>query len=282
MPNFFFLIVLVMPTLSMSSSAPWQPAMANNIVEEQTYKDLPPIVFSGSGLLYGVEAIVAASVTMEDASANLCVSILCTDGVVVLSTMTKSPHLDLEFQDEDIPLLLQDDEHLAKPCSKIAPGLYCATGGNAVDSQLLRDKIHQIAAFLYESADAGQLVMSSRISASLVARHVADQLHRPTQTLSAGPMLASSALIIENDNLWRVDPTGQFWKCRAACVGKGAQLAENYLVEHMKDLMTVEESIRICHDCIKCALPNEKSHWRGLVLKQNGGLEILSSTRDYS
>jgi 20S proteasome alpha/beta subunit len=168
--------------------------MTSNLLEEKTYKDMPPIVFSGSGRLYSVEAVVAASVSKEDVSANLCVSIVCTDGIVILSTMTKSPHLELNVQDDDddgIPLLLDEEEELLSiPCSQIAPGLFCATGGNAVESQLLRDKIHQIATSLYERADAGQLVTPSRVSAAMVARQLADHLQRPTQTLSAGSMLA--------------------------------------------------------------------------------------------
>jgi 20S proteasome alpha/beta subunit len=187
------LLLLLIPSISASSSAPWQSAMTPNALEEKTYKDMPPIVFSGSGRLHSVEAIVAASVSKEDTSANLCVSIVCTDGIVILSTMTKSPHLELEVQDGGIPLLLDEEERISAPCSKIAPGLFCATGGNAVDSQLLRDKIHQIATSLYESADAGQLVTPSRVSAAMVARQLADHLQRPTQTLSAGSMLAVRA-----------------------------------------------------------------------------------------
>jgi len=79
---------------------------------------------------------------------------------------------------------------------------------------------------------------------SLLARKVADMVQNPTQTVggSNGKMLASAAIIIGsnemylhssskeppvmNHNLWRIDPTGQFWKCSAAAVGKGAGNAE--------------------------------------------------------
>lgn len=200
MTIYWLLLQLLLSSTISASSAPWQSAIVKNVLEEETFKDLPPIVFSGSGRLYSVEAMVAASVTMDDTSANLCVSVQCPDGVVILSTIPTSPHLDLEIQDEDYPLILDEEEQhsISTPCAKIAPGLYCATGGNAVDSQLLRDKIHQIATSLYESMDAGQLVSSSRVSASMVARHLADHIQRPTQTISAGSMLAVSNFIFAN------------------------------------------------------------------------------------
>ena len=37
------------------------------------------------------------------------------------------------------------------------------------------------------------------------------------------PKAAQSAL---GHNIWRIDPTGQFWKCNAAAVGRGAGNAE--------------------------------------------------------
>lgn len=33
--------------------------------------------------------------------------------------------------------------------------------------------------------------------------------------------------------LWRVDPTGQFWDCEAAAIGRGAELAESWLMRHL-------------------------------------------------
>ena len=34
--------------------------------------------------------------------------------------------------------------------------------------------------------------------------------------------LSKVELPVLGHNLWRIDPTGQFWKCHAAAVGKGA------------------------------------------------------------
>jgi hypothetical protein len=36
-----------------------------------------------------------------------------------------------------------------------------------------------------------------------------------------------------NTKLWRVDPTGQFWDCEAAAIGRGAELAELWLLRHV-------------------------------------------------
>jgi 20S proteasome alpha/beta subunit len=89
--------------------------------------------------------------------------------------------------------------------------------------------------------------------------------------------LQSAAVIIQPDHLWRVDPTGQFWNCKAACIGRGAGLAETYLIDHLNHELTVEEAISICRDSIENTLPKEKYHWRGVILKKTGSMAILNN-----
>jgi hypothetical protein len=74
---------------------PWQPSPTNlqNIDEAARYEDMPPIVFSPTGRLHPVEAAVRASKTVTPLS-NLLVAMRCRDGLVVISTLPISPHLD--------------------------------------------------------------------------------------------------------------------------------------------------------------------------------------------
>jgi len=38
-------------------------------------------------------------------------------------------------------------------------------------------------------------------------------------------------------DIWRVDPTGQFWNCHAAVVGRGAGTAESLLLKKIKHFL---------------------------------------------
>lgn len=106
-------------------------------------------------------------------------------------------------------------------------------------------------------------------------------------------MLQSYALLVGRDEqrssssfaMWRVDPTGQFWKCDAAAIGRRAGVAEAHLLdlvvarsEEMDDKMALffyrlsaRQALSIACECIKKALPKEKeSHWQALMLRPSG------------
>ena len=76
-------------------SIPWQPSPTNlqNIDEAARYEDMPPIVFSPTGRLHPVEAAFRASKAVTPLS-NLLVAMRCRDGLVVMSTLPVSPHVD--------------------------------------------------------------------------------------------------------------------------------------------------------------------------------------------
>lgn len=88
------------------------------------------------------------------------------------------------------------------------------------------------------------------VDATSLVRRVADMAQSSTQSLGGkyGRMLSSSLLAIgaqnpnnsNSDNgkdrlvLWRVDPTGQFWRSNASAVGRGSVNAESELLNRVR------------------------------------------------
>lgn len=305
----------LLPSVAFSSSAaPWQSNSWTPVLEQETLRDMPPIVFSSAGRLYLVERTVSAASSIEDNSSNLVVALCCREGVVLVTTANTSPHLHITASvdnnsDETALWMARKGRHCA-PLSTIAPEMFMVTGGNAVDSCILRKKITRIAEAMLEENDGGQPLPPSKVSCAALARRVSDHLQLPTQTMGkAGRILAvgtviiffycthilreqtltimyikSYAVLVGRDNrspcLWRIDPTGQFWKCDATVIGRGASAAEAHLMDMVlseKDEsfvfsnLSTRQALSVASECIEKTLPKEtKSHWQALVLRTNG------------
>lgn len=158
------------------------------------------------------------------------------------------------------------------PLSILSPTLLVAAAGNAIDSTVLLRRIKEAALTMHRSNDGGAVMMmattptststrgmsssflgggASAVESGPLARRIADSIQIATQTVGGrgGRMLASSALIIgvneretssfthtiqhPQSNIWRVDPTGQFWNCDAAAIGRGAGNAEGALMRRI-------------------------------------------------
>jgi 20S proteasome alpha/beta subunit len=181
------LLSFALPSLVFSSSAPWQ-TQRNNVWEESMYKNMPPTVFSSSGRLYTVESMVAAASNPEDVSSNVVAAISFDEGILVVSCRKQSPHLDVDNCTDTGSLLFPPSSNF-----QVGPQVYATTAGNAADSQILRDKVLQISFMLWERASGGLGTGASLpLPPSLLARHVADHLQRPTQQVSSGKILAVS------------------------------------------------------------------------------------------
>ena len=150
--------------------------------------------------------------------------------------------------------------------SILSPNVLVATGGTPTDAAVLLDRIRSVASdmhnsnfgctgFTYQSTSRkGRRSRSGMfgVDGCSLARNVADMIQIPTQSIGtrAGSMLAASALIVdaasEGCNIWRIDPTGQFWSCDAAAVGRGAGVAESFLLKEiarrMKSPANVEDA----------------------------------------
>jgi hypothetical protein len=180
-------------TTSSSSSAFWQTtdsssSSSRQVLEESTYQDLPPTIFSPTGRLHSVERVMKAATTSHNPTANLLVAVTCRDGLVVVSTVPVSPHLNITttgsgtnsslflVNETTTPILVDLGRHLV-----------AATAGNAVDGQVLRQKLQSMAENSFESQGE-----ESSVRASELARRLADHLQVPTQTVGGkgGRMLA--------------------------------------------------------------------------------------------
>jgi len=134
-----------------------------------------------------------------------------------------------------------------------------------------------------DNGSVGRMIMggAAGVDASSLARRVADMAQSSTQSLGGryGRMLSSSLIVVgarnpmdlnddkietdpddpEDDSLilWRVDPTGQFWRSDASAAGRGATGAEAELLRRAKrwsheqrrhDDDDEEEGYDECHD----------------------------------
>mmetsp|Transcript_4728 Transcript_4728/g.6844 ORF Transcript_4728/g.6844 Transcript_4728/m.6844 type:complete len:293 (-) Transcript_4728:69-947(-) len=253
-------------------SAPWQYQKTRSEAKDD---DQDPIVFSNSGRIPALERITEAASNSDDESSNVAVAIKTGYGVVVVSSMRQSPHLCSDFMNstnhsEESTLL----NHLEVPSFQVGPKVYATTAGNAAHSQILLSRIVQISTLLWGRSLAGLRRALSPLPPSLLARHLADHLQRPTQQAS-GTILASQALIWDDSYIWRVDPSGQFWKCRAAVIGCLRHKVENLLLERWKDNMTEDEALQLATECIQSVIPKGKRLF-GVSLKPQNEISLFS------
>ena len=96
---------------------------------------------------------------------------------------------------------------------------------------------------------------ASGVKIESLVRRIADMAQSSTQNLGGkyGRMLSSSLLAMgvagtndtngDNDELciWRVDPTGQFWKCEAAAVGRGTVEVEAELLSRVRQWKNIKK-----------------------------------------
>lgn len=128
-------------------------------------------------------------------------------------------------------------DNVFMPLSILPCNLLVATGGSAADAMGLHKKILEIALDLckeYDNVKSTHRIMGT-VTASMLAKRLANYLQLPTQSAAVDQgMLASASLVVGLDEprrqdgrglglaIWRCDPTGQFWNCHAAAVGRGA------------------------------------------------------------
>ena len=293
------------------ASAPWQDT-SSNVLQESLYNDLPPTVFAPSGRLFSIERMMQAVSNPQDPSSNLVIAIHCKEGIVVVSTEPQSPYLhryrennttttasEAAQNSSRTPLLLLDEDSWIPPApfSRLSSHLWGVTAGNAVDSQILRRKLQLHAEAFREALEDCQ--------PHIMARRLADNLQLSTQQAGKGRILACSAVLVSEDQIWRVDPTGQFWKCRAVVVGRGSVKAEQELLaricksEKSKESTpaeaihkriaewSMEEALLAARDCIRCALsvkPDDKDQQkirlRGMTLAGSKVMWLMNDEMD--
>lgn len=270
------------PVKSSSSSpwkgAPWQSSGEDSqaLLEQLRYNDLSPTIFSPTGRLHPVERTME-QIRQPDARSNLVVALHCRDGMLMLSTVPLSPYLNTTItplnnnnnnnnseNDENdnttetgsttALFLIQNEDSTDESTSEsfsstlpivdLTPGILGATAGKVLDCQVLRLRMQALAEQLVEDDLDQTTTKCDAILVSKLARMLADQLQVPTQKTNSrqGPLLASAAVVLGHQQLWRIDPTGQFWNCHAVVVGRESDRAEEELVTKLLERMKADEN----------------------------------------
>jgi len=196
----------------------------------------------------------------------------------MLSYKSNSPHLDFDSdrKNNNDGLLSSSQDETSKTDSKIRKPLWTydhddpmsdgaaavsfpimplpnqiiiGTGGTIADARALMNKIRDMSLYLFRHNDGMRSthnIHGGSITASMIAKAVADSAQLSTQDANANRMFASSALVVGYDGshydkdsasytIWRCDPTGQFFKCSFGAVGRGAGNAERKIVHEISN-----------------------------------------------
>jgi 20S proteasome alpha/beta subunit len=124
--------------------------------------------------------------------------------------------------------------------------IVAATGGNAVDGKILRFNFLSLVTRAVQTVTGLEPVATNVdsddvISEVLVARDLAHDMANMfqvgTQDLKKAKirLLASSLVVLGQHEIWRVDPTGQFWNCHATVVGQDSDSIEQALFQMLME-----------------------------------------------
>ena len=238
----------------------WVPLVASRLSPK--HADLPPRIFAPGGRLVSVEMASQAGL-LDDPRNNLVAAVQCREGVVVVATVPESPYLPKNVNGDIretastsassfTPLLLPETGIPRPPFLRLSNDMWAVTAGNQIDSQLLRLKLHRIAEQLREE-DRGD-------RPDVLARRLADNQQILTQEEGHGRILAAFAVVFTSKEIWRIDPHGQFWKCRGTVVGRDCVTAESKLLSKVENensgmsirgriaAMSKDEAIELCKD----------------------------------
>ena len=245
------------------ASASWQDSSlsSSSLDAAKKHADLSPSMFAPGGRLYSVERVGHALSNPQSTSNNLVAAVQCTEGVVVVATLPESPYLPRNVTYHHVkttttsspkdtgstsifPLLATPHTGIPRaPFARLSSTMWAVTAGHPVDSQLLRIKLHRLAETLrYEQQDDRPDVL---------ARRLADNLQVLTQQEGEGSILQAHAVIFTAKEVWRVDPTGQFWKCQATVVGRGSVLAEAKMMAQLHEQSTADNTSTSTNDSTK-------------------------------
>lgn len=247
----------------------------SSVVEDALYADLPLTVFAPSGRLVALEHVVPKVRQPWDVSNSLIVALHCHQGVVVVASLPQSPYLYDPKQNTTTnnattnqtlpgPLWILDDDDnddddqndcdhndtrsapvelasstqkssvpTSPPFCRLGPRIFGVTAGPAIDAQIVRSHLHDLA-----DAMMRQQQQPQQGSAAYLARRWADVVHQRTVQNSDRPLWACHPLLIGPHQLWQVEPTGQFYQCRATVVGRNAIAAEQLLLRILNETTT--------------------------------------------
>lgn len=207
----------------LSASTSWQDS--RNVGNER-FADLPPTVFAPGGRLMSVERL---PLLISSHSSNAAIAIHCREGVAVVASLPASPYLtSINATNTTTKLLIPHNEiSTTAPFCRLSPTVFGITAGNSAFSQLVRETLLEVASAARSSYDG--------LSPAVAARRLADYLQVRTQQAGKGILPAVTAILVDSQSVWRVDPTGQFFLCRADVAGRLAAQVEHELIQSLKE-----------------------------------------------
>lgn len=135
--------------------------------------------------------------------------------------------------------------------------LVAATGGNTVYGIFFRHVLSQLIASTVQDVSGLEPIVSAGkhvqnrveagfdgLSARRLAHDLANALQVGTQDMSKAqvPLMASSLILLGQKEIWRIDPTGQFWESHAAVAGQDAHAIEEALYKTLLEKKAKDNS----------------------------------------
>jgi 20S proteasome alpha/beta subunit len=241
---------IVASSSSSSSLPPWQSGSSTTTDLGTTKSDHWPLTtFGPDGRLFQVEAALRAVHEPTNPASNLVVAIQYSQGVVVVTSCPESPYMYP-------PDVVTNATTTSTPCSlsvlspKESPlftqldhrHVWGTTAGHLVDGQVLRQNMRAA------SDQVRRRRGTPTRRPAFLARLLADAAQATTQKAGNNDsrLLKCAALVVDSNEIWRVDANGQFWKCRATVVGRGATpRVEQDLLERLDGGTNITSSLEL-------------------------------------
>lgn len=188
---------------------------------QQSQYDRAITVFSPEGKLYQVQ--YAREAVKKGSSA---VGVKCSEGVVLaVERRTESELVEPESYEK----IYQIDDHIA-----------AASSGMVADSRALIDEAR-------EAAQSHHVTYGESMHTPVLVKRVADHKQQFTQYGGVRPFGVSLLIggINDEPHLYKTDPSGAYYKWKAAAIGSGKDEANKVLEENYDMVETLEDGIEL-------------------------------------
>lgn len=200
---------------------------------QQSQYDRAITVFSPEGKLYQVQ--YAREAVKKGSSA---VGVKSKEGIVLAVEIRTESEL---VEPESYEKIYQIDEHIA-----------AASSGMVADSRALIDEAR-------ESAQSHRVTYGEAMHTPILVKKVADHKQQFTQYGGVRPFGVSLLIggINDEPHLYKTDPSGAYYKWKAAAIGSGKDKANNVLEENYDSVEGLSDSIDLALKALRKVMNEE-------------------------